>query len=341
LAALLTTSADSRQISEAHCCNYKYHWQLLSLSRSHVSHLFSRQWDLPSLALVNIHLLFFSHLQKQNFRDFYMKNPKPDIEAECKTIGETAINLLSNASTFSKSQIKDAMNKGAVWLKRGKQITRIRRATKNLLAGDILRLYYDAKILALKPVEPELIDDSGIYSLWYKPAGLLAQGSHYGDHCALERLVQQRLDRDCFLIHRLDREADGLMVFAHNFKVAAKLSAQWQEGQVSKFYRVGVNGLLPLDNQWHEITKPLDGKNALTRYRVIHCDDANDRCVLDIELITGRLHQIRRHMAGISHPVIGDSRYGKRFGEDLQLTAYKLAFNCPRSGKLRTWELNN
>jgi len=266
-----------------------------------------------------------------------MKNPRPDCEVHCTETGQTAINLLADASTFSKSQIKDAMNKGAVWLKRGKQITRIRRATKALLAGDTLRLYFDAKVLALTPPQPILLDDSGIYSLWYKPVGLLAQGSHYGDHCALERLVQQQLDKDVFLIHRLDREADGIMVFAHNFKVAAKLSAQWQAGQVSKFYRVGVNGLLPMDNQWHEIKTPLDGKNALTRYRVMHCDEQLDRCVLDIELITGRLHQIRRHMASIDHPVIGDSRYGKRFGEDLQLTAYKLAFNCPRSGKRREW----
>jgi tRNA pseudouridine32 synthase/23S rRNA pseudouridine746 synthase len=268
-----------------------------------------------------------------------MKNPPPDCEVHCLQQGDTAIALLSAASALSKSQIKDAMTKGAVWLKRGKQITRIRRATKSLLAGDTLRLYFDAKVLALTPPTPTLIDDSGIYSLWYKPVGLLAQGSHYGDHCSLERLVQQQLDRDCFLIHRLDREADGLMVFAHNFKVAAKLSAQWQDGVVSKFYRVGVNGQLPIDNQWHDIKTPLDGKEALTRYRVTQCDVENDRSVVEVELITGRLHQIRRHMASIGHSVIGDSRYGKRFGEDLQLTAHRLSFNCPRSGKRKTWDL--
>src|SRR5690606_8635717 len=111
-----------------------------------------------------------------------------------------------------KGRIKDAMNKGAVWHKRGSKTRRLRRATQILSAGDELALYYNPDVLALVPPAPVLLADESQYSVWIKPAGLLAQGSQEGDHCALLRLAELALGRPVFLVHRLDREAAGLML---------------------------------------------------------------------------------------------------------------------------------
>src|SRR5690606_33637419 len=118
----------------------------------------------------------------------------------------------------------DAMLKGAVWLTRGKHQKRIRRATFVGQTGDKLSLHYDAELLRRVPPTPQLLADEKRYSIWLKPAGLLAQGTMEGDHCSLLRLCEQQLQREVYLVHRLDREAAGLMLIAHDGKSAAAFS---------------------------------------------------------------------------------------------------------------------
>ena len=134
-----------------------------------------------------------------------------------KTVGPndptTACNFLAEFTALSKSRVKDAMLKGAVWLKKqkGKQ-HRIRRATAGLRPGDVLSIYYDSDLLSKFPPLSELISDQGRYSVWLKPAGLMSQGTKYGDHCSLLRqaALYFKSRRKVYLIHRLDREAAGL-----------------------------------------------------------------------------------------------------------------------------------
>ena len=87
---------------------------------------------------------------------------------------KTVVNFLARHCDLSKGRIKNAMNKGAVWLKKtkGKQ-NRIRRATTPLKTGDNLFLYYDEKLLAVKPPAAECISDQKRYSVWFKPTGLV------------------------------------------------------------------------------------------------------------------------------------------------------------------------
>ena len=68
------------------------------------------------------------------------------------------------------------MTKGAVWLTRGRNTQRLRRASRALREGDEIHLYYDTKILGEEPVAPSLVADMGGYSVWYKPYGLRSQG---------------------------------------------------------------------------------------------------------------------------------------------------------------------
>lgn len=235
------------------------------------------------------------------------------------------------------------MAKGAVTLTRGGRAKRLRRATFALQPGDTLSLWYNPDVLALVPPEPRLLADEKQYSVWVKPAGLLAQGTQDGDHCALLRIAEVNLQREAFLVHRLDREAAGLMLIAHTGKAAAALSAlfaaQDAAARIRKLYRVEVKGAAP---EHGEIAEPLDGKPALTRFSRVSYDAARNTSVLEVELVTGRKHQIRRHCAHSGFPVLGDPAYGEdnRDARGLQLFATALEFTCPLTQRRRAyrWE---
>lgn len=251
--------------------------------------------------------------------------------------GEDALTALARTSSLPKARIKDAMNKGAVWLRRGKRERRLRRATTALRASDQLSLHYNPDILALQPPAATLVADECDYSVWDKPAGLLAQGTREGDHCTLLRQVELQLQREVYLVHRLDREASGLMLVAHSNRAAAALSALFadtgQEPAIGKRYRVEVLGELPASG---EFNASLDGKTALTRFRCLRNDTVRGSSEAEVELVTGRKHQIRRHFATAGFPVLGDPRYGSaNDARGLQLRAVELNFTCPLTGRQR------
>lgn len=259
----------------------------------------------------------------------------------CTTPGEIALEVLASLSALPKGRIKDAMNKGAVWLQRGKQQKRLRRATTALQAGDKLELHYNPDLLALTPPAPVLLADEKHYTVWLKPPGLLAQGTREGDHCSLLRIAEQQLQREVFLVHRLDREASGIMLIAHSGKAAAALSALFaREGKdgIDKRYRVEVRG--EIDAQG-EIDLPLDGKPSLTRFTRISYDAQRNSTVVNVELVTGRKHQIRRHFAARGHGVLGDPQYGtdNKDPRGLQLQATELRFLCPLTRQPRCYTL--
>ncbi|HCL37560.1 MAG TPA: RNA pseudouridine synthase, partial [Marinobacter hydrocarbonoclasticus] len=135
-----------------------------------------------------------------------------------------AVDALAGASGLPKQRIKDAMAKGACWwTQKGKQV-RLRKAKRELKPGTRIQLFYDDQVLARKPETPTLLENKGRYSVWFKPHGLLSQGSQWGDHCSLLRLAEIELNAPCFLVHRLDADAAGLMLIAHDGKAAAALS---------------------------------------------------------------------------------------------------------------------
>jgi len=241
-----------------------------------------------------------------------------------------ALDALVAETALPKGRIRHAMNCGAVWLTRkGSAQKRLRRATAGLKAGDIVDIYYDETILSRKPVPAVCVADRQRYSVWFKPAGVLTQGSRYGDHCSLSRQAEQHWDppRAVFVVHRLDREAVGLVLLAHDRDAAARLSQLFAGHAIRKTYRVTAAGCVP---EHGVITVPLDDKAAETHYQREHYDAETDTSVLQVSLITGRKHQIRRHLAGIGHAVLGDPRYGGRpCAQGLQLSAVGLVFDDP------------
>lgn len=258
---------------------------------------------------------------------------------------KTAIDWLADNTRLSKQRLKQAMHKGAVWLTRGKKTQRVRRAKKTFLPGDNLHLYYDEQVLAREPQAPVLLADEGSYSVWYKPYGMLSQGSKWGDHCTITRWTEQHLQpqRPAFVVHRLDRAATGLILVAHEKKSAAALSALFQSRDIEKCYQAIVHGEFPGTSQ--TFTASIDGKTARSHARLLEYDEASNRSLLEVRIDTGRKHQIRRHLGESGFPIVGDRLYGlaKKNGEhdDLQLTAFTLAFQCPVTGKPRHYRLSD
>ena len=184
-----------------------------------------------------------------------------------------------------------------------------------------------------------------------KPQGLPTCGDESGDDNMLEqvrRYVKEKYNKPgnvyIGLIHRLDRPTGGVMVFAKTSKAASRLAEQMRNGDFEKKYLavlVGtpkepkgtlVNYLKknPVNTMVYICTHTTDGANmASLEYRVL--EEKGGYCLADIKLHTGRTHQIRVQMAGISHPVYGDMRYGGENAKkgNLALWAYSLTFTHP------------
>ncbi len=248
------------------------------------------------------------------------------------------VDCLQSQCALSKQQLKQAMQKGAVWLTRKKHTQRLRRVTRELQAGDELHLYYDETVLAQTSVPAQLIAEEVEYSVWFKPSMMLSQGSKYGDHCAIARYVEVETDKPTFIVHRLDRAACGLMLLAHSKKAAVALSELFQQRKIEKHYRVYVKG--EFQSVSMDIESPIDDKSALSKVERLSYDKQRKCSLLDVMIPTGRKHQIRKHLAEVGFPVIGDRLYGAGTDdENLQLMAFSLQFQCPFSNTAKSFSV--
>jgi tRNA pseudouridine32 synthase/23S rRNA pseudouridine746 synthase len=275
-----------------------------------------------------------------------MNEPDNHIEAHVRIelAGDIAVDALQRETGLSKQRIKWAMTQGAVWVTRGSTTSRLRRAKRALRVGDEVHLYYDASILAEIPVEPTLIADLGDYSVWDKPYGLRSQGSKWGDHCTVTRWAERHLqpERLAFTVHRLDRAANGLILLAHSKTMAASLSKLFRERRVEKRYRALVAGDFSGQPNPLRVDQTIDEKEAISEFSLREVCNDGASSLVEVKIETGRKHQIRRHLADLGHPVIGDRLYGTGVtdGVDLQLTAYLLAFECPVNNRAVEYRLN-
>ncbi len=271
-----------------------------------------------------------------------------DIHLTVENTDSRAVDLLAEATGLSKQHIKQVMQKGAVWLEEKKtgKPRRLRRASKILSIADELHLYYDARVLESIPTPPQIIADQGEYSIWHKPCGLLSQGSKWGDHCTIQRWVEQNLmpQRPAFIVHRLDRAATGLIMIAHQKRIASSLAALFAQREMEKHYQVIVHGQFPESTWPQKITTDIDGRHARSYAKLLEYDKEKNYSLLEVRIDTGRKHQIRKHLLGIGFPVVGDRLYGKESQVDeregnLQLTASSLAFVCPLTQQKKHFQL--
>lgn len=161
------------------------------------------------------------------------------------------------------------------------------------------------------------------------------------------------------IVHRLDQPVEGLLVFAKTKEAAAELGKQLQRGELHKKYYAAASGIPASGEEWIRLEDYLvrDGrentariaarqepgaKRAVLRYQTLGIDTCGGAALLEIELETGRFHQIRVQMAAHGFPLLGDRKYGteeslkrsERLGvENTALCAYALSFINPKSGR--------
>lgn len=251
------------------------------------------------------------------------------------------IDALASASGYSKQAIKGFMHKGALWLSRGKHTRRLRHAKTQLNSGDELHLYINHAVLEAVVPAAQLLADEGAYSIWYKPYGMLSQGSKWGDHCTISRWAETQLQpqRPAFIVHRLDRATSGLIIIAHSKKVAQQFSSLFESRQLEKKYHAVVVGDFSQQPKPYTVREPVNAKAACSHFYHLAYSAEKNHSLVDVSIETGRKHQIRQHLAHSGFAIVGDRLYGESHSQNLQLCAYSLAFCCPVSGSQQHYQL--
>ena len=193
-----------------------------------------------------------------------------------------------------------------------------------------------------------------------KPAGFhvhspedLSQRIPRSQNCVF--ILRKQTGSYVYPVHRLDRATSGLVLFALKQESASLLNQAFREGHIGKTYFAVVRGYTPasgtIDHPLRAEDPKLPSKNSVTRYETlarvelpvaIGKHSTTRYSLVQVQPLTGRMHQIRRHFAHISHPLIGDTVYGdgkhNRFFRErfavtpLLLKAYALDFTHPTSG---------
>ncbi|GAC1431742.1 MAG: RluA family pseudouridine synthase [Thermoanaerobaculia bacterium] len=148
-----------------------------------------------------------------------------------------------------------------------------------------------------------------------KPAGMPTQPPRDRAQLSLEEILRATHKR-IWLVHRLDTPTSGVVVFARSPQSAARLSRLFASREMKKVYLARVDPPISGDTT---VDTPIDGKDASTLVRPRHRD------LVEVEIHTGRTHQIRRHLSSVGHPIIGDRRYGSAVNASrLMLHAWRL-----------------
>jgi 23S rRNA pseudouridine1911/1915/1917 synthase len=261
--------------------------------------------------------------------------------------------LVAHLRGWKRSTVKDRLRRGAV-LVNGAPFT---RHDHPLAAGDEVEVQVAGAVSAPRPAPGGLrvlhLDEALVAV--DKPAGLLSVATNNErERTALQRTrdhlrsIHGAGASRLWAAHRLDRETSGVLLFARSFEVKQALRAGWP--QVRKRYLAIVHGLL--EPEEGVVDRPLvergdlkvyvdashpEARDAVTRFRRV--GERADRSRVEIDLETGRKHQIRVHMASLGHPLVGDTRYGgERWRSRIALHAARLELTHPTTGEPLTIE---
>jgi 23S rRNA pseudouridine1911/1915/1917 synthase len=260
--------------------------------------------------------------------------------------------LLTLPLGLSRKAAKDLLRFRAVTVSR---MTTVKHDTQ-LEPGDVVT------IAAGKQVPAASIERQGLKIVYLdddivvveKAAGLLSMGSEAEKERTAHRILNQHLkaltsssSQQAFIVHRLDRETSGLMIFARSPSVQATLQQNWKS--VTKKYLAVVEGVSAKaegtlrDNleeskslRMHRVDR--GGELAITHYRVVRKGRRNS--LIELTLETGRKNQIRVQMAGLGHPIVGDHKYGATTdpARRLALHSCELTFMHPVSESPMTFQ---
>ncbi len=192
------------------------------------------------------------------------------------------------------------------------------------------------------PKKVEILFNKEEYCVVYKPAGLLVHPyeRNKNERDDLLKRVRNHFNTYVYPVNRLDRPVSGIVVFAKSSEIANQFKLQWNQDSTIKKYIALCKGDLTSPGQFNRPIKTEAGieKESLTLYWPLHNFDL-EYTLLDIEIKTGRRHQIRRHFRQANRNLVGDVKHGKghinkhfRAKYDFHrifLQAYYLEFPCP------------
>lgn len=216
-----------------------------------------------------------------------------------------------------------------------------------LTPGQVVTIQWTGTIEEIKPVGLKIIFEDTDLIVIDKEAGLLSIASTEEKEFTAQNQLNEHVRRTdaksrVYIVHRLDRDTSGIMMFAKSEKVKELLQNNWHEAVSERIYIAVVEGQVRRKEHtiisWltegktlrmYSSPTPNAGQKAITHYKVIQSN--KQYSMLEIQLETGRKNQIRVHMQDIGHPVVGDKKYGstKNTLGRLGLHASVLAFTHP------------
>lgn len=213
--------------------------------------------------------------------------------------------------------------------------------------GDILNLYYPTSATIVK----SLYSDDNIFAA-FKPRGVISDGTH-----SFEGLVKYKYGANYTLLHRLDTNTEGILIFSKNDTVHDLLVNATKRGQIEKYYLAQVNGIIKenitldgylvkdSEKSIVKIYKQPKANSFYVKCFVSIIDYDKDSTHIEVMIKEGKTHQIRAQLAEYGHFVLGDSKYGrdsinrKYNYKKQQLTAHKIIFKLDKHNPLKY--LNN
>lgn len=180
----------------------------------------------------------------------------------------------------------------------------------------------------------EILKKAGDLLVVNKPSGMITNGNAR----SLEVRLQHELDNpQICAVHRLDRDTSGCVLFAVNAAAKERMIPLFKDQKIVKIYRAIAVGRV--SDQLKTITRDIDGESATTMVNVL--DRNRDASYLELRIHTGRTHQIRKHLAAVRHPVLGDKEYaGEQRGNPVfrsvprqMLHACRLILPDPQGGE--------
>jgi 23S rRNA pseudouridine1911/1915/1917 synthase len=232
-----------------------------------------------------------------------------------------ADSYLASIYNYSRSYFQKLADRQRVFVN-----DRIISSSCKLKRGDIITVEFEKEEkLHVKPekIKIDIIYEDDDIVVVNKQSGIVVHPSYgHPSGTLLNALMGHSAGKyNPYLVHRLDKDTSGVIIFAKNEKAKISISKQLQKRVVKKIYYAAVKGIIaenrgiikaPLgrspQNRKLISVNPLAKKTAITEFKVIERKD--DYTLLKVRIITGRTHQIRSHMKYINHPVIGDRQYG-------------------------------
>lgn len=266
-----------------------------------------------------------------------------------KYIAPSDLPLIEALAQLSPQSSKNTLRS---WIKEGRvqvnDVT-VKNASTLVLKDQCVSLGQRKKVI--RPGIPILYEDRDLVII-DKPSGLLSVASAFEKGETVQALLKAHYHpRKIFVVHRLDQDTSGVMVFALNQEACDRLKALFEVHDIQRAYTAIVEGqVLSSAGTWqsyqyedsqymvHETPDPTQGRLAITHYQTIATSKRYSW--LQLRLETGRKNQIRVHCQSAEHPVVGDKKYGAQTNplKRLCLHAHLLAFQHPFTKKFLKFE---